>query len=120
MQLGQKPCVLQQMFDFDRDVVGERRIPAMEPLEDSHRVRGTVEEVGIAKRHVLGARGNLDADISQHDVLLHNPKLAVVNRHDRTMAAEMTASAARFGVSGHTAASVAQMDCGVSVQRQQP
>ena len=112
--------MLEQVFDLDRDVVGQRRMGTMQAVRDTHRVRGPVEEIRVAKRDVLGAGGHLRIHVSQHDVLLHDPKLTVVNRHDRAVAAEMPAPAARFRVARDPGSAIAQMNGGIPVQRQQP
>src|SRR5262245_5401265 len=67
-------------------------------FDNSHGVRGTIEEIRIAKRDVLSARRHLGVDVGQHDIRLDDAELTVVDRHDRTMAAEMTASAAGLRV----------------------
>ena len=73
-------------------------------------MRGAVEKIGIAESHVRRARGDLLANIVEHDVALHHAKLALINRHDRTMAAQMFAAAAGFGVSdGLADAAVSEM-----------
>ena len=41
---------------------------------------------------------DLRVDVGEHDVRLHDAELAVVDRHDRAMPAQMLAAAARFGV----------------------
>ena len=51
--------VPQDVLDLDHDVVGEPGPLARERLDDAARVRGTVQEVGIAERDVLRARGHL-------------------------------------------------------------
>ncbi len=44
------------------------------------------------------ARRDLGGNIGEHDLGLHDTELSVVDRHDRTVPAEMTAAAAGFGV----------------------
>ena len=84
------------MLDLDGDVVGEAREFAVQRLDDRQSVGRAIEEIGIAKGDVLGAGVDLAADVFEHDVALHDAENAVVNRHDRTMAAEMLAAAAGF------------------------
>ena len=54
-------------------------------------------------------------DVGEHDVRLHDAELPVVDRHDRTMAAQMPAAAARLGVADDppraVAASAASRSC---------
>ena len=92
--------MLQQVLDLDRDVVGHVGMRVVKRFDDAHGVRRTVEEVGIAERDVLRAGRHLRGDIRQHDFRLHDAELAAVDRHDRAMAAEMAAAAARFRVAG--------------------
>ena len=86
------------MLDLDHDVVGEPRPLAGERLDDAARVRGTVQEVGIAERDVLRASGDLGADIAEHSLRLHDPELPVVHRHNRTVPAPVLAAAGRLRV----------------------
>ncbi len=69
----------------------------MHRLHNRKRMRRTVEKIGIAERDVLRARGDLLADVFQHDVAFDHAKRAVVNRHNRAMAAQMLAAARGFG-----------------------
>ncbi len=62
------------------------------------RVSDTVEEVGIAERHVPGARGHLCPHVGHDDVDRDDAKSAVVDRNDRTVPAAMFAAAAGLGV----------------------
>ena len=61
------------------------------------RVGRSVEEVGIAERDVLGAGGHLRADVAHHDVERNRAEGAAVDRHDRTVPAQMLAAARRVG-----------------------
>src|SRR6185436_19660667 len=80
-----------QMLDLDRDVVADLRMLRVQGARDPHRVRRAVEEVGIAKGNVSGARRNLVVEISENDLRLDDAELAFVDRDDRAMAAEMPA-----------------------------
>ena len=51
-----------------------------------------------AERDVLGAGRDLRVDVGEHHLRLHDAELSVVDRHDRTMAAQVPAAAAGFGV----------------------
>ena len=69
------------------------------------------------------AGGDLRVDVGEHDVRLHDAELAVVDRHDRTVAAQVPAAAAGFRVADQPAAcrrgicSVAYRDSGGSPVR---
>src|SRR6185503_1414854 len=56
-------------------------------------VRRPVEEIGIAKRDVLGARHDMRADVVHHDVERNGLEVTLVHRDDRTMPAHMLAPA---------------------------
>src|SRR6185295_2240051 len=109
-----------QMLDLDRDVVADLRMLRVQGARDPHRVRRAVEEVGVAKGDVSGARRNLVVEISDNDLRLDDAELAVVDRDDRAMAAEMPAPAARLGVADQAARAVRGMQRGVLRKRRQP
>ena len=77
----------------------------MERLDDAAGVGWPVEEVGVAKRDVLGAPLDLGADVGKDDVDRDDAKLAVVDRHDRAVPAAMLAAARRIGRSRQRAGS---------------
>ena len=76
---------------------------AGEPLDDRHRVADTVEKIRVTERNVPGARCDLRANVSHDDVDGDDAEAAVVDRHDRTVAAPVLAATARLGVSGRPA-----------------
>src|SRR5438046_2701229 len=49
---------------------------------------------------VLRAGHHLLANVREHNFTIHYPEHSLVNRHNRAMAAQMLASAARFGITG--------------------
>ena len=72
--------MLQEVLDLDRDVVAHARVRFVQPFDDPHRVRRTVEEVGIAECDVPRATGDLGGDVGGDDVRLHDAKLSGVDR----------------------------------------
>src|SRR5712692_4146359 len=86
------------MFDLDGDVVGERRMLSVQCFDNSRGVPGPVEEIRISKGNVLGASRYLPPDVFQHDAALDDAKRSVIYRNDRTMPAQVLATAAGFGV----------------------
>ena len=60
---------------------------AMHRCNNRKRVRRAIEEIWIAKRDVLRARGNLLANIIKHNFAFDYADRAVINRHDRAVAA---------------------------------
>ena len=111
---GSSVAVAQQVLDLDRDVVGQRRMPRVQRLDDAPRVRRAVEEVGIAEGDVLGAGGDLLIDVGEHDVDRHDAELAVVDRHDRAMPAAVLAAARRLGGAGDAPRAVGHLQRGVA------
>jgi hypothetical protein len=63
-----KRAVFEQVLDLDGDVIGHVRVGSVQGLDDADRVRRPVEEIGVAKGDVPGARGNLTRNIREHDV----------------------------------------------------
>src|SRR5262249_27391785 len=102
----QTPCVAKarkmfvvfaQVFNFDGDVVSDAWKFAMEFVDQLERVTNAIEEVGIAEGNVSSARLNLLTDVGHHHVATHYAKDPFVDWNDRTVAAEMFATATRFG-----------------------
>src|SRR2546429_6511124 len=59
-----------------------------------------IEKIRIAEGNVLRAGHHLLANVREHNFTIHYPEHSLVNRHNRAMAAQMLASAARFGITG--------------------
>src|SRR5437870_10242308 len=89
----------------------------MQSLDDAQRVRRTVEEIRIAEGDVTCTRADLRIDVREHDADGDDAELAVVDGHDRTMAAQMPASAAGLGVADNPTRSVGQLQRRVARQR---
>ena len=87
----------QQVLDLDGDVVGEAREFAVERLDDGQAWAGPLKKSGSPKV-MCSAPAYLAANVLEHHVARHDAKDAVIDRHNRTMAAEMLAAAAGFGV----------------------
>jgi hypothetical protein len=68
----------------------------MKRLDEFHGVTDAVEEIRIAEGDVLRAGGHLAANVFEHHLAADDSKHALVNRHDRAVAAKMLAAAARF------------------------
>jgi len=111
--------MLQQMLDLDRHVVRDPRVRRVQPIDNAAGVRGAVEEIRIAEGDVPRARCHLVRDVGEDDSLLHDAELAVVDRHNRTVPAQMTAAAARLGVPGERARAVGVLQRGVTIERRQ-
>jgi hypothetical protein len=73
----------------------------MHQVDQLQRMADTVEKIGIAKRNVLGTHLDLSGNIAEDDGSLHNPKFSLIDRHDRTMSAEMFAAPASLSVSNN-------------------
>jgi hypothetical protein len=91
-------------------------------MERPHQCDGVadaVEEIGIAKRDMLRARRHLAANILQHDVALHDAELPLVDRHNRTMPAQVLAAAAGFRIAHRAPRSAGKHELRVLRQRRQ-
>src|SRR5208283_275320 len=111
--------MFQKMLDLDRYVVAKLREFAMQGFHQRYRVAHTIKEVRVAKGEVLRAGSNLLTDVREHNFAIDNPKDAVVDRHNRAVAAKMLAAAARFGVTGDTMLSTWQNQMRVGPERRQ-
>src|SRR5690349_6827897 len=86
------------MLDFNGDVVGQPGPFAVEGFHDGYGVAGSVEEIGVAKRDVGGAGGDLTANVLENDIALHNAEEAAIDGNHGTVPAEMFATAGCFGI----------------------
>ena len=98
----QRVGVPEQVLDLDRDVVGDTPGNSRgEPLRRSAAAcRMPLKKSGSPKVMCAGAGGDLRRDVREHDVGRDDAEAAVVDRHDRAMAAAMLAAAAGLGVAG--------------------
>src|SRR6516162_1760880 len=97
------------MLDLDGHVVCELRKFTVQRVNERNGVADAIEEVGIAERDVLRASGNLLANVRKDDVAVDNAKNTFVDGNDWAVAAEMLATAARFGVA-HSAVFARRQD----------
>ena len=109
-----------QVLDLDRDVVAQGRVLLVERPDDRDRVADAVPEIRIAERDVRGARRDLAAHVLEHHLARHHPEPALVDRHDRTMTAEMLAATRRLGVADVMDCAVRNVEMGVALERRQP
>ena len=86
----------------------------MERLDELERVADAVEEVRIAERDVPRAGGDLPPHVFQHDVALNHAKAPAVDRHDRTMPAQVFAAAACFRVADRAPLAISEVEVGVA------
>src|SRR5258705_6881837 len=111
--------MLQEMLDLDRDVVGEARELIAEMLNDPPGVRRAVEKIRIAEADVLRACLNLRADVVDDDVDRHCIKASLVDRHNRTVSAQMFAPARGVGASNRTRRAIGHLQRCVTSERGQ-
>ena len=83
---------------------------------DAHRVGHPVPEVRVPEGDMLGAGLDLLGDVGEHDVPLHDPEPAVVDRDDRAVAAAVPAAAAGLGVAGESGAAVGHLELRVAFE----
>ena len=111
--------VPQEVLDLDRDVVGDTRKSRREPFDDAPRVRRPVEEIGIAEGDVLGARGDLLADVLEHRIDGNRMKAPLVDRYDRAVTTEMLAAVRRVGAADDASRSVWHLQLRVTSKRRE-
>jgi hypothetical protein len=110
---GQSVRLAKKVSDLDGGVVGEQRMLSMQSFDNAGGVRDAVEEIGIAEGDVLGTRLDLLANVGEDDFLRDDSELAVVDRNNWAMAAEMFAAARSFGVTGGAVVAGWENDVGV-------
>ena len=116
-QFRKQARVGEEVLDLDRDVEGQVRELARNPSRDVERVARAVEKVRIAEGDVSGASLDLRADVGQDDVGGNDAKAAVVDGHNRTVAAEVLAAPAGLRVAGNAARAVAETDRRIARER---
>jgi hypothetical protein len=79
----------------------------------------TVEEIRIAERDMPRAFPDLRADVIQHDVGRYDPELPLVDRNDRTVAAEIFTAAGGLGKTNRQSGTVGTDQTGVARQGRQ-
>src|SRR5271154_5494168 len=86
------------MLDLYRRVVSHCGEFIMQSLDDARSMGRTIEEIGIAKGHMLCAHSDLLADVGQNHFPLDHAKLSAIDRHDRTVPAQMLTAPRRLRV----------------------
>ena len=84
-QPAQSIAVSKKMLALDRDVVGQAGKLARDTLDDTHGMPDPVEEIRVAKGHVLNPLLHLRSDIVENDPNRDHPELSIVDRYDRTV-----------------------------------
>ena len=87
-------AMMEEMLDFDRDVIGERRKFAMESCDERQCVANAIEKIGVTKCDMRRSGRNLLPNVVEDNIARDDAEYAVVNRHDRAMSAKMLAAAA--------------------------
>src|SRR4029077_1232180 len=95
-QLGQVFLVLSQVLNFYCHVIGHLGEFAVELFDERNGVAYAIKKVRVAKRDMLRTCGYLAANVLKYNFSRHDPKNAVIYRHDGAVAAQMLASAAGF------------------------
>jgi hypothetical protein len=72
-QTGQEIGVIEEVLHFDGRIERQVGVPGVGGLQHPKRVGGPVEEVGITKGDVTGARLDLTVDVCQDGVRPHHP-----------------------------------------------
>src|SRR5271168_1517435 len=97
------------MLDFYGYVVGHVGKLAVKFFDKLLCVTNAIKKVRVAERNVLSTRGDLLANVLNHNVATNDSKNAFVNGDDGAMAAKVFAAAARFR-RAHKAESTAGFD----------
>jgi hypothetical protein len=111
--------VFQEVFDLDRRVVGQPWKFGGKPFDNAMRVGRTVQKIRIPEADVLRAGGNLLADVREHRIYRNRVKPPFVDRHDRTVAAQMLAAACRVGAADHARRAVGHLQLRIVRKREQ-
>jgi hypothetical protein len=109
----------QDVLDLDRGVVGQVRELFRNRLNETAGVSRPVEEIGIAKRDVLRTRRDLRPDVVHDHVDRNGAKRPAVDRHDRTVPAQVLAPARGVGRSNDATSSIGHLQRRVTRQRRQ-
>ena len=120
LQRRELVVVADEVLDLDRHVVGQRREAAVQLIDDRQRVSRAVEEVGVAEGDVLRAGVDLLADVLDHDITFDDPEAPAVDRHDRTVPAQMAAASRRLGVADDARLVLTDDQRGIALRRRQP
>ena len=88
-------------------------------LHQRRRVANAIEKIRITKSNVLGTGGHLPTDVLQHHRALHNPKSSLIDRHNRTVPAQVLAAAACFYIAHRALPAIPQVQLRIARQRRQ-
>jgi hypothetical protein len=105
-QLLQSITFSEKVLNFNCDIIGHGWMGGMKCFDDTHPMCRPIKKIWIAEGDVLRTRIDLGLNVCQHDVGLHDTKLPVVNRHNRTVPAQMPTPAARLGRAHEPAAPI--------------
>src|SRR4051794_36945939 len=89
-----------EVFDFNGGIIRDFWKLSMKGFHEAHSVRGTVQEIRIAKSDVARAGSHLLPDILDHRLALDHPKSSFIDGNHGAMPAQMFAPAAGLRVSG--------------------
>ena len=114
------PRMLEQMLDLDRGIVSEAWIGAVKFIHNRQGVPDPVEKVRVAEGDVRGSRRHLPPDVLDHHFSLDNAKTALIDRHNRAMAAQVFAASACFRVPDHALLAVVPIEFCIVSQSGEP
>src|SRR5262245_9508090 len=86
------------VLDLGGEVERQLRELVVHPADDSHRMAGSVQKIGIAKSYVTRSGTHLIANLGHHRLERCYEKASVINRRDRAVRAPVQASSTRFDV----------------------
>ena len=108
----------QEVLDLDRGVVGHAGVRRGQPFDQPARVRGPVEEIGVAERDVLRPGVHLRPDVVEHYVQRNGLEAAAIHRHHRAVPAQVLAPVRGVGVADDAPGAVRHLQAGVTRQGQ--
>src|SRR6266568_7070259 len=110
--------VAQEMLYFDGRVKREMGKFRMQGTCDAHGVRGTIEEIGVAKSDMVCTHGYLRPNIGQDVLCGQGKKPSTIDWCDRTVTTGMFAAPCRLRVA-HQHCDTIQLQSGITVERGQ-
>ena len=91
--------MFEKVLHFDGHIISQMGMLFVKCSDQSDGMTDTVKEIGVTKREMLGASGDLLVDVFQYDFPLNNAKVSVVDWHDGAVTTKMLTPTGGFHVS---------------------
>ena len=92
--------MLEQVFHFCREIEADMGEGGIEGSGYFAGVAGTIEKIRVTESYMLGAVFDLLGDVGDDGFDGYDEKAAIVNWHDRTVAAGVQTAAAGLSIAG--------------------